>query len=177
VRLHRRVHWQAVGGFGWTAERLGDELRRHGTPPHDVALVTVGVNDVLALTPRAAWRRELGRIRERLFDAGARIQAYAGLPCVRELPGLSWPLTPLLDRRAAQLDRVLADFVAAPALPPERSLLHLPTPRADAPGRIARDGLHPSSSGYAWWAAALVEGLGRELRALPEPLPLRSADG
>jgi lysophospholipase L1-like esterase len=170
VRLHRRVRWRAVGGAGWTAATLDNTLRRGGVPAADVALVLVGVNDVVALTPRVSFRRQLRRIVARLFDAGVRLVAVSGVPSMERMPGLGWPLAPLLGVRARQLDQVARDLARPAALAPERTLVHVPVPTADPLVHLAGDGVHASAAGYASWAAAIADGLAREHAQLPEPL-------
>ena len=105
LRRRTRIHWTARGGAGWTAARLDADLQRRGVPAADAALLVIGVNDALAMTPLTAWRRQLDRIVTRLFVAGVRLVAVSGLPPVQRLPGLAWPLAPLLALRVAQLDR------------------------------------------------------------------------
>ena len=105
LRRRARVHWTARGGAGWTAARLDEDLQRRGVPAADAALLVIGVNDALAMTPLSMWRRQLDRIVSRLFAAGVRLVAVSGLPPVQRLPGLVWPLAPLLALRVAQLDR------------------------------------------------------------------------
>lgn len=172
MRLKRRVRWTARGGAGWTAARLDNELRRDGVPAADVALVLLGVNDAVALTPRASWRRQMTRIVGRLFDAGARLVVISGVPRLERLPGLAWPLGPLLGLRGRQLDRVARDLARPAPIDPERTLVYAPVPAVDPAAHLAGDGVHASAAGYAWWAACLADVLAREYAQLPEsPAP------
>ncbi len=167
MRLRRRVRWAARGGAGWTAAKLDNELRRGGVPGADVALVLVGVNDAVALTPRASWRRQMQRIVGRLFDAGARLVVISGVPRMERLPGLAWPLGPLLGLRARQLDRVARELARPAPIDPERTLVYAPVPSVDPTAHLAGDGVHASAAGYAWWAACLADVLAREYAQLP----------
>ena len=167
MRLHRRVRWQALGGPGFTAAQLDNSLRRRGVPHADIALVLVGVNDVVALTPRAAWGRQIRRIVARLFDAGAGLVVLSGVPSLDTLPGLTWPLGPLLGVRSRQLDRVAQALTRPLPLAPERSLIHAPAPQVDAAAHLSADGVHPSSAGYAHWAHRLADITVREFMLLP----------
>ena len=177
-RLRRRVHWRAFGGAGWTAAQLDNALRRDGVPGADLALVLVGVNDVVSLTPRASYRRQLRRIVARLFDAGIRLVAISGVPPMDRMPGLGWPLAPLLGVRARQLDQITRDLGRPQALAPERTLVHVPVPAVDPGVHLAGDGVHASAAGYAAWAAAIADGLAVEHAQLPVlPEPPRAAAG
>lgn len=172
MRLKRRVRWTARGGAGWTAGKLDNELRREGVPSADVALVLLGVNDAVALTPRASWRRQMSRIVGRLFDAGARLVVVSGVPPLERLPGLAWPLGPLLGLRGRQLDRVARDLVRPGRSELERELVYAPVPSVDPEAHLAGDGVHASAAGYAWWAACLADVLAREYAQLPSrPVP------
>lgn len=167
MRLKRRVRWSARGGAGWTAAKLDNELRREGIPAADVALVLLGVNDAVSLTPRAAWRRQMKRIVGRLFDAGARLVVVSGVPRLERLPGLAWPLGPLLGLRGRQLDRVARELAHPAPIEPERGLVYAPVPSMDTRSHLAGDGVHASAAGYAWWAACLADVLAREYAQLP----------
>lgn len=167
MRLKRRVRWTARGGAGWTAAKLDNELRREGVPAADVALVLLGVNDAVALTPRASWRRQMTRIVGRLFDAGARLVVVSGVPRMERLPGLAWPLGPLLGLRARQLDRVARELARPAPIRPERGLVYAPVPAVDPEAHLAGDGVHASAAGYAWWAACLADVFANEFAQLP----------
>lgn len=176
LRRRTRIHWTARGGAGWTAVRLDDDLRRRGVPPADAALLVIGVNDALAMTPLGAWKRQLDRIVARLFAAGVRLVAVSGLPPVQRLPGLVWPLAPLLALRAAQLDRVARRLAHPSPLAPERTIAYVPLPAIDPIAHVAADGMHASAAGYAWWAACAAEQLAREMDQLPAPPRTESFD-
>ncbi|HSG88073.1 MAG TPA: SGNH/GDSL hydrolase family protein [Pseudomonadales bacterium] len=167
MRLRCRVRWQVIGGAGWTAARLDRELFGAGVPEADIALVMIGTNDAVTLTPRVDWRRDLESLRGRLLGRGVRLLGFSGLPAMRSLPRLAWPLGPLLGRRARQLDAVLRAMVRAMPLAADRTVLHLPVPAPDRASDLAADGLHASASGYALWASHLATTLADEWRALP----------
>ncbi|MCH2097227.1 MAG: SGNH/GDSL hydrolase family protein [Pseudomonadales bacterium] len=169
LRRRTRIHWTARGGAGWTAARLDADLQRRGVPAADAALLVIGVNDALAMTPLTAWRRQLDRIVTRLFVAGVRLVAVSGLPPVQRLPGLAWPLAPLLALRVAQLDRAARRIAHPSPLAPERTIAHVPLPEIDPHAHVAEDGMHASPAGYAWWAACAADHLARELDQLPAP--------
>ncbi|MEE4300045.1 MAG: SGNH/GDSL hydrolase family protein [Pseudomonadales bacterium] len=169
MRLRRGVRWTARGGAGWTAAQLDNVLRREGVPAADVALVLLGVNDAVALTPRASWRRQMKRIVGRLFDAGARLVVVSGVPRLERLPGLAWPLGPLLGLRGRQLDRVARELARSRRPDGERDLVYAPVPAVDPQAHLAGDGVHASAAGYAWWAACLADVLAREYAQLPAP--------
>lgn len=170
MRLRRRVRWRAVGGVGWTAARLDRQLQRDGVPAADVALVVIGFNDAISLTARADWRRDLLRLRGRLLESGVRLVGFSGLPRVHSLPRLGWPLGPLLEQRARQLDRILHELVDGLPLAADRTLLHLPVPAVRVDAHLAADGMHASAGGYAHWAERLAITLAAEWRVLPSAL-------
>ena len=170
MRLQRPVHWRAVGAAGWTAARLSTALRREGVPRADIVLVLLGVNDAMALTPRADWRRDLVGLRRELLAAGARLVGFSGRAPVRSLPRFGWPLGALLQRRVAQLDRVLREVVDGLPLAADRTILHVPVPDVTSAEQLAADGMHASRNGYARWAGALAITLAAEWRALPSTI-------
>ena len=172
VRLGRRVHWRALGRASWTAADADTALRRDGVPAADIAFVTLGLNDAVTMTSTSTWRRHLGRLVGRLFDAGVGVVALSGVPPLGKLPGLGWPLAPLLGLRGRALDRSLAAFVRRQALAPEHTLVRVPVPRPSRRADFGEDGVHPSARACAVWSARAAEQLAGEYAALPRAFPL-----
>ena len=138
---------QAKTGF-----TTADTLRRlERMPPahYDVALTSLGVNDVLALTGLGTWLARQRRLRRLLREKyGVRLTLLSGLPPVHSFPALPQPLRWHLGGRATEFNHALGKEVAAES---DACLVNLRF-TADA-GMMASDGFHPGAPIYAEWAA------------------------
>ncbi|WP_439101278.1 SGNH/GDSL hydrolase family protein [Congregibacter sp.] len=126
--------------------------------PYDLVLVQVGGNDALRLT----GSRELQRAIEKSLDAAVALSPRVLLVSVGDLGearAAPWPLSLLLSYRSRLVRDVFADaarrrnveFLDLLALSEEGN------PFEDNSERYyARDGLHPSSAGYAVWYENLL---------------------
>jgi lysophospholipase L1-like esterase len=137
---------QAKTGF-----KTSDVLRRlEEIPPqnYDVAVTSLGVNDVLALTGLGTWLARQRRLRRLLRERfGVRLMVLSGLPPVHSFPALPQPLRWHLGRRATQFNDALGGDLAAES---DTGLVNLRF-EADA-GMMASDGFHPGAPIYAEWA-------------------------
>jgi lysophospholipase L1-like esterase len=143
-----RVEFELQAKTGFTT---ADTLRRLEAMPrgrHDVALTSLGVNDVLALSGRGTWLARQRRLRRLLRDKfGVRLTVLSGLPPVHSFPALPQPLRWHLGSRATEFNDALGEDVAAD---PDACLVNLRF-SADA-GMMASDGFHPGAPIYAEWA-------------------------
>ena len=169
-----RVEFDLQAKTGFTT---ADILRRLEDLPargYDVALTSLGVNDVLALTSRATWldrQRQLRRLLREKF--GVRLTVISGLPPVHSFPALPQPLRWHLGSRATEFDAAIAAAVDAE---PDVRLVNLRF-EADA-GMMASDRFHPGAPIYAEWAqraASCILSEGAENPAMKTPIA-RSAD-
>ncbi len=128
----------------------------------DAIGVTVGANDIAAMTPRPRFRRNVSHI----------LDAAEGLPVVLvSIPHLSQairlprPLRTFASWRASWLDRVLR------AAARRRDNVHYASVRRrpdwirrrDLHNFLAADRFHPSGAGYAVWADRVTEAFDRAL--------------
>lgn len=153
----RTVRWRVLARSGATARaaRLLVDAA-HPAPRADVAVVALGVNDVLAI-PRGdgAWARDLETL-----VAALRARCGSGLPVVLAavpplgcFPALHHPLRWALGARARLFDGAAA-LVAART----PGVVHAPASTLDAVadrGLFAADGFHPSPAGYRMWGDSL----------------------
>jgi lysophospholipase L1-like esterase len=147
-----RVEFALQAKTGFTT---ADTLRRLDEMPpghYDVAVTSLGVNDVLALTGLDTWlarQRQLRRLLREKF--GARLTVLSGLPPVHSFPALPQPLRWHLGSRATEFNDALGKDVAADS---DACLVNLRF-TADA-GMMASDGFHPGAPIYAEWAARVA---------------------
>jgi lysophospholipase L1-like esterase len=130
-----------------------------------VVLVSIGANDVTALTRRPTFEGRYVELVDRLEavvdDAGARARiVLVGIPDIGTAPRLLPPLRQLAGLRGAQLD----DEIAAVAR--RRGLHHVAlaertsrTFSSDPDRFFSDDGYHPSSDGHGVWADAVLASL------------------
>lgn len=152
-RSGRPVVWQAIGRGGWSARQIRTELlpRLVAQPRFDLAVVSVGVNDVTGLTPRRRWRARIEAIHDALAEHSG-LSVHLGLPPLDRFPALPVGLRRSFGRRARVLDAIAADVAAAT---PGR--LHLPMQVMPTAHQFAADGFHPNAEGCALWAQDLAE--------------------
>lgn len=132
----------------------------------DAIGVTVGANDIAAMTPRPRFRHNVERI----------ISAAEGLPVVvvsipqlNDAIRLPPPLRTFASWRASWLDRVLRaaarhhDHVHYASVRQRPSWIR----RRDLQNFLAADRFHPSGAGYAVWASRVAEVFDRALSPAP----------
>lgn len=137
-RLEQPVEWQVVARSGATA---GAAHRRLEGVHADMAVVSIGVNDVLGLHSDSRWQRELGALLEAL-PAGIPV-VLLGVPDLAQFPALPRPLADLLGARARRLDRLGARVAA------RLGVHHLSLGGRSLEGGFAADGFHPSAASHA----------------------------
>ena len=140
-------------------EVIDDQLGGLAATNADVVFVSVGANDVTALTRRTTFRsRYEGLVREILGAAPEAAVVLVGIPDIGVAPRLLPPLRQLAGARGAQLDGEIR------AVARDQDVLHIDlaartssTFSSDPDRYFAGDDYHPSADGHAVWADAVIE--------------------
>ena len=150
------LHWRLIAQTGHRARDVLRELAQAAGESYDVALLSIGVNDVTALASARTFARDANALVDRLTaDHGVRLVVLSGLPPMGEFPALPQPLRWRLGAQARQLDRQLAELAQRHPL-----CVHLPFGPLPDPSVMASDGFHPGPAAYALWAQAASERIG-----------------
>ena len=149
-------------------------MREIGGGPFDVAVTSLGVNDVTAGVFRSQWRSRQAELRRALRDfVGVHWTVVCGLPPVHGFPALPQPLRWWLGARARQFDRDLENAVSA-----EDHVSFLSLRFTEDTRLMAADGFHPGPGVYSEWgrrAGVAVTALINAGRS--SPTQQRAADG
>lgn len=147
------VSWSVNARTGLRAAGVIARLEAAVAEPFDVALLSVGVNDVTAFTPVGKWlaqqARLVGLLKAR-FDV--RHVLLTGLPPMHAFPALPEPLRGYLGARARLLNESLAAFAAAD----DACEVVIPRLPMD-PAYMASDGFHPGPPAYLEWGRTAAE--------------------
>ena len=168
-RSQMQVHWRLVARSGITTAQAVEMLRREAPPPVDVAVVVLGVNDVIEQVPT----HRVDAARAVLVDwlhgpGGARHVAFAPLPPVHQFPALPQPLRFVAGREARRHDRALARWAAG-----RIGVAHVPVAIELRPSMMASDGFHPGEPVYRICGHALADHLAAWLAGAPPAAPAR----
>lgn len=140
----RRVQWQLVARSGVSTPAACELLSN--TPVHgaDIAVVVLGVNDVVEQLPlhRALLARD-ELVRQLRAQAGVSHVVFAPLPPMHEFPLLPRPLRTVIGRDARKLDAAQAEWAAR-----QHNVSHVPIDMRLTPDVMARDGFHPGPKVY-----------------------------
>lgn len=152
-RTGRAVAWTAVGQYGATARRIRHRLLPRLDREADLAVVVGGANDVLVDRHPDEWAEHLGFIVDELGGRAEQVMV-AGIPPFEHLPCMPGALGRHLAARANALDLASQEVCAArPAAAWVDGQLLLPF----VPEYFAKDGFHPSASGYRRWSGAVAD--------------------
>lgn len=152
-RAERAVEWRALGKYGATSERIRHGVLTKVSGDWELAVLLVGVNDILARRAVEAWTRDLTAIVETLQKHVAHT-VVPGIPEFGAFPSLPRTLRRYLSERGKALDsaarlvcagRRSVQWVSSADLGPAE------------PSFFAADGFHASPAGYARWAQAICD--------------------
>ncbi|KVG67335.1 SGNH/GDSL hydrolase family protein [Burkholderia cenocepacia] len=155
LAVTHRVSWKLLARTGLTTQDLVDWLAAEPAEPFDVAVTSLGVNDVTGGVSPARWLAAQAALVGLL---AARFQVehavLSAVPPMERFPALPQPLAWYLGLRAKRLNAALAGWAATQphctflrvALPLERHLM-------------AADGFHPAAAACAAWAGQVAAAL------------------
>ncbi|HCF6874151.1 TPA: SGNH/GDSL hydrolase family protein [Pseudomonas aeruginosa] len=148
LAVNHRVSWRLLAESGVNTNELLQMLERASPEPFDVAVVSVGVNDVTSSVAARDWASQQGRLIDLLeWRFGVRQIVLSPVPPMHAFPALPQPLRWFLGSRARRFNLLLAELV---------SRRHLCTLLAGkfplVAGLMADDGFHPGPAIYSMWA-------------------------
>jgi lysophospholipase L1-like esterase len=155
------VRWRLVAKSGVTSAQCLVLLDGEEPFEADVAVVVLGVNDVVDQVP--SWRAVDARaaIANRLRNGhGVAHVVFAPLPPVHQFPGLPQPLRWVAGRDAQRHDDAVARWAAT-----RGDVSHVPIELPLNAGVMAPDGFHPGETVYRVCGTALAEHIAE--RVLP----------
>jgi lysophospholipase L1-like esterase len=156
-----KVRWRLVAKSGVTSAQCLALLDGEEPFEADVAVVVLGVNDVVDQVP--SWRAVDARaaIANRLRNGhGVAHVVFAPLPPVHQFPGLPQPLRWVAGRDARRHDDAVARWAAT-----RGDVSHVPIELPLNAGVMAPDGFHPGETVYRVCGTALAEHIAE--RVLP----------
>lgn len=137
-----------------------DELRRlvDAAMAPDVVFVSIGANDVTALTRRPTFRDRYRSMVDQIIELAPDAElVLVGIPDMGTAPRLPVPLRQVAGLRAGQLDTDIANVAA------DRDLHHVDladrtsgTFSSDPDRFFSADDFHPSADGHEVWGDAVV---------------------
>jgi lysophospholipase L1-like esterase len=148
-----KVDWTLVARSGVTSAQCLGLLDECGALEVDIAVVVLGVNDVVDQVPTARAVAARSSIANRLRNAhGALHVVFAPLPPVHQFPALPQPLRWVAGADARRHDRACADWAAT-----RSDVSHVPIELPLNAGVMAADGFHPGPTVYRICGTALAE--------------------
>ncbi|MBW4934933.1 SGNH/GDSL hydrolase family protein [Marinobacter sp. F4206] len=143
-----RLHWRLLAETGRTSGDVLRALAREPEASFDVALVSIGVNDVTGRTRDRQWLTHLDELSGQLADRfSVRHTLFTAVPPMHLFPALPQPLRWYLGLRARQLNGLLDEFCRN-----RTGARFLSVGFPLEPGYMAADGFHPGAEAYRIWA-------------------------
>lgn len=150
LRQDFELSWRLEALTGRTTLQALEHLRGMPAQTFDVAVISLGVNDITAGVSARRWIARLSALTDLLVTRfQVRQVLFSPVPPMHLFPALPQPLRGYLGSRAQHFNQVLAAHVGGDA----RCALVQP----DLTGlTTASDGFHPGADAYAAWAEALA---------------------
>lgn len=155
-----RVQWQLIARTGATTAGTLKHLQKTLTDRFDVAVISLGVNDVIAGQPLAAWQTQQQTLVETLrTSTQVRRIVFSGLPPVHHFPALPQPLRWYIGAQVRYFDQALATWVQSQ---PDCAYINLN--RTFDPTWLASDKFHPGPRLYQQWGDAVAQAIHQWLK-------------
>jgi len=157
-----RVHWQLVAQSGITSAQALALLQSVRPAPADVAVVVLGVNDVIDQVPSQRAVQQRATLADWLLaNTGVRHVVFAPLPPMHQFPLLPQPLRWIVGSDARRHDAALAQWAGT-----RTDVSHVPISMSLAADCMATDGFHPGEPVYRTCGEALALFIAHELNPL-----------
>lgn len=151
--------WQLVAQSGLTTAEMVKQLGAMDGRAVDLAVISLGVNDVNAGVGIEMWmarQKEMVAMLREKFSAEQII--VTAVPPMDKFPALPWPLNRYLGDRAELMNQALSPWLAG-----QRDCTFLRIDIPFAPGLMAGDGFHPGPALHRIWAEQAAAKVRRDL--------------
>ncbi|MBQ4892328.1 SGNH/GDSL hydrolase family protein [Shewanella sp. MMG014] len=154
----RQVHWQLIAKSGSNTQACVNHLNKvipdNSSKNIDIAVLSLGVNDVLSPITSSTWILHIEQLCD-LLKSKLNCQhiIITAVPPMEAFPALPQPFRWFLGARAAEFNLALHHWVSKSDLPCE--LLNMRESLTDAV--MAEDGFHPSAEVYQHWGKMVVD--------------------
>ncbi len=160
LSVNYSVEWRLEAVSGTTTSAALERLVGIGCGEYDVAVTSLGVNDVVAGVGRDRWREQQRLLRALLRERfGVSRIVVSGFPPVAAFPALPQPLRWYLGRRSRELDADLERDVRG-----EADVTYLSLDFVSDMSLMAVDGFHPGPEIYRSWADAAARVIDQTLK-------------
>jgi lysophospholipase L1-like esterase len=148
----RAVQWRVIARSGASTPAALALVDAADATPADVAVVALGVNDIVEQLPLARVMRARGTLLRRLRERfGVVHTVFAPMPPVHQFPLLPDPLRSYAGHQARRLDARVARWAAR-----HRAASHVPIDLQLTRDLMAADGYHPAEPVYRQCGEALA---------------------
>jgi lysophospholipase L1-like esterase len=148
----RRVRWQLLARSGITSAQALDLVQRELPQAADVAVVVLGVNDVIDQVPsHRAVQHRASLAQWLLANTSVHHVVFAPLPPMHQFPLLPQPLRWVIGSDARRHDEATARWAAT-----RGDVSHVPIAISLAADCMASDGFHPGEPVYRRCGEALA---------------------
>lgn len=148
----RRIDWALHAKSGITTAQALALVQAQRPAPADVAVVVLGVNDVVDQVPSTRAVRQRAELADWLLaNTGVRHVVFAPLPPMHRFPLLPQPLRWIAGSDARRHDAAVARWAATRA-----DVSHVPIALDLGPQNMAEDGFHPGEPVYRACGEALA---------------------
>ncbi len=150
---HFTLEWKLLAETGLSAAEVIDKLKQSPVFGTDIALVSVGVNDITGGISAKRWIEHLRQIQTLLVNNyQAKTVVFTNVPPMGHFPALPQPLRWYLGRKADLFNQHLKTFTLSQ---PNLEYVGVSFPITHA--YIAEDGFHPSGTAYELWSDLVVD--------------------
>lgn len=160
-----QLSWQLRAQSGLDSQQLFRLLESSPATAFDVALVSIGVNDVTSSVAAAQWQARISRLIEllhRRFEV--RQIVFLPVPPMHLFPALPQPLRGYLGLRARRFNSLLVELLAD-----QEHCALLAAHFQPTAGLMAGDGFHPSPALYRVLAAEAARLIRQRWGGFPTP--------
>lgn len=157
LEARRQVHWQLIARSGINSAQALEFVQHEQPLPAEVAVVVLGVNDVIDQIPSHRAVQHRAALADWLIaHAGVRHVVFAPLPPVHQFPLLPQPLRWIMGRDARRHDDAMARWAAS-----RDDVSHVPIDISLDASCMATDGFHPGEPVYRACGEALARHIAR----------------
>lgn len=148
-----RLDWSLLAKSGHTTKDAHDMLRLHPRQKYDVAVISLGVNDVTKAISASEWLEQqmalITYIREHF---SCRQIVLTKIPPMEQFPALPYPLGWYLGMRSSKFNEYLHTWIDTQD---DCVLLDLNDKLQQE--QMAEDGFHPGPEIYQFWGRSVAE--------------------